>query len=668
MTETDPYGPTWYAASAVAAPGRPSLTYDLDVEVCVIGGGLAGLTTAREVARRGWSVVVLEASRVAAQASGSNGGVVAPGFSETIEAIIQRVGLRHAKELWALSAGGVEYIRGLIRETAMPGVEPVDGRLVVRTINDEDDLLRQVAMMRVDLGADVEAWPTVQVREALSSPLYFQAMHMPTAFHIHPLNYALGLAASAEQAGARIFEETPATAIDTAGVRKRVDTPNGRVRAAHIVLAGGVDLGAVFPVLAETVVPVASYLATTAPLGAKLSEAIRYAGAVADARRAGNSYRVVAGERLMWGGRITTRTSTPRRLARLMQHDITTVFPQLEAVEIAHAWSGVTGYAVHNMPQIGELSRGVWITGAFGLHGLNTSTMAGDLIARAIVEDDDRWRLFSDYELVWAGGRLGRAVAQAVFWSMPARDAAAAGVARLREALRQRAAERARQKATGQVRRAAEDAERKTAREAARLAAEDAAQRLAATRRQEAEEAARLADADARQADADARQAAAEAQQAAAEAWKIAEARRQAAEDAERRSAGRAAFAAAEASLQRLAGRQSDSSPGADRRVAEAQAQFEAEEVTERLASALREADAASPDRGEGGSAPAALEAADSAIAQLIAAIGPAGGGPGTADGAAGQTVDAGLGNAAMPHPVPVRPDPQRRAPDADER
>ena len=101
--ETSPYGPTWYAATMVAVPERRALTHDLDVDVCVIGAGLAGLTVAREVARRGWSVAVLEAGQVAARASGRNGGFVSPGFSEEIDAIVERVGLPRAKELWALS-------------------------------------------------------------------------------------------------------------------------------------------------------------------------------------------------------------------------------------------------------------------------------------------------------------------------------------------------------------------------------------------------------------------------------------------------------------------------------------------------------------------------------------------------------------------------------------
>jgi hypothetical protein len=190
------------------------------------------------------------------------------------------------------------------------------------------------------------------------------------------------------------------------------------------------------------VVPVASYVATTAPLGERLAEAITYPGVIADTRRAGDYYRVIGGDRLMWGGRITSRLSPPRRLPKLLGRDIARVYPQLADVQIEYAWSGTMGYAVHKMPQIGELSPGVWLAGAFGGHGLNTTAMAGDLIARAIIERDDRWRLFSAYELVWAGGKIGPAAAQVLYWSMQLRDAIEERLSHRRENARRRAAAR----------------------------------------------------------------------------------------------------------------------------------------------------------------------------------------------------------------------------------
>ena len=187
-------------------------------------------------------------------------------------------------------------------------------------------------------------------------------------------------------------------------------------------LPASTGIGEVDAPIAETVQPVSTYVAVTAPLGERLFEAVRYTGAIADTRRAGDYYRIVSDDRLMWGGRISMRGSTPWRLKAALRSDILKVYPQLEGVEIEYAWSGVMAYAVHKMPQIGELAQGYWLASAFGGHGLNTTAMAGEMIARAILEGDDRWRLFSPYELVWAGGRSGRAAAQALLWSMQMRD------------------------------------------------------------------------------------------------------------------------------------------------------------------------------------------------------------------------------------------------------
>jgi glycine/D-amino acid oxidase-like deaminating enzyme len=409
------------------------LAADLDVDVCVVGAGLAGLTTAREIARSGWSVAVLEAGRVAWNASGQNCGFVLPGFGAGIDGIVKRVGLRRAKELWALSGAGLEYVRSTIRETGMPGVEPIDGWLNVSKLDDTERIIGTLQVLANDFGAEVEGWAREQVRDVLKSNRYFNAIHFPRAFHLHPLNYALGLAAAAEEAGAHIFELTPAVAIDPAGVRKRIDTPHGRLRAAHVVLAGNVHIGQLMPRIAATLLPVWTYLATTAPLGPRLSEAISYYGAVSDGERADNHYRIVDGDRLLICGRATLWEADPKRFAGALAADIAKLYPQLGKVEIEHQWSGVLGRTIHGMPQIGELSPGIWLASGFGGHGLNTTALAGNLIARAIVDGDDRWRLFLPFELIWSGGLVGRVVAQVGYWWCRSRDEINAQLARSRE-------------------------------------------------------------------------------------------------------------------------------------------------------------------------------------------------------------------------------------------
>ena len=440
MSEDGNMAAGWYEATRVASPERPRLNFDLDVDVCVIGGGLAGLTVAREVARRGWSVAVLEGGRVACAASGRNTGFVLPGYSEHIESMVERIGLDHTKELWALSEQGVDYVRRAIAETGMPGVDPVPGWLRVSKTDNGDAIDAKVERLRW-IGASVEAWPTERVREVLPNERYFGALHFPGALHIHPLNYALGLAADAEKHGARIFEETRAVAIDPAGVRKRIDTAGGRVRAPHVVLACNVELGALMPRLGATLLPITTYVLVTEPI-ARLSEIVRYRGAVSDTNRADNHYRIVGGDRLQWSGRMRAWAADARWIGRGLIADIRRNFPALGKVEIAHLWRGTLGRPIHRMPQIGEIESGLWVASGFGGHGLNTTAMGGELVARAIVDNDATWRLFASYELVWAGGVLGRAVAQGIYWGSRPIERIEQGLSRYRERARARKAAR----------------------------------------------------------------------------------------------------------------------------------------------------------------------------------------------------------------------------------
>jgi gamma-glutamylputrescine oxidase len=432
VDEAEPYGRTWYAATMVPAAERGRLTFDLDIDVCVVGGGLAGLTTARELARRGWSVALVEAERIAWNASGRNDGFVLPGFAESMDKVVGRVGLSHAKAVWALSEMGLRYVSTAIAEARMPGVAPVAGWLKVSKVDNGDEVLADVQLYG-ELGTEVEGWPVERVREMLKTNHYFHALHLPRAFHIHPLNYALGLADAAQAAGVRIFEHTKALAIDPAGVRKRVTTPAGRLRASQVVLACNAHLGPLLPRIAGTLIPIWTYVIATEHLGARLAEAVSYRGAVTDTDLADNHYRIVDGDRLLWSGRSTTWEGDPANFAKKLQADIANVYPQLGEVKVEHAWSGLLGNPLHRMPQIGELAPGLWLASGFGGHGLNTTAMAGNIVAQAIAEGDDAWRLFAPFELVWAGGRFGRAAMQVYYWWFSARERWAARQARERE-------------------------------------------------------------------------------------------------------------------------------------------------------------------------------------------------------------------------------------------
>jgi glycine/D-amino acid oxidase-like deaminating enzyme len=420
---------------------RARLSLDLDADICVIGAGLAGLTIALEAARLGASVAVLEGRHVGWNASGNQLGTVMPGFALPLGDLIERIGFENARELWALSKQGVEFVLANATEETMPGIGVSDGVLEVSNVDAGDRLISRLQMLNEDFDTEAEGWQADRVRAVLKTDRYFHGVYYPRAFQVDGRKYVHGLAALARRAGARIFEDSPVVSIDHSGIRKRIVTPSARLRVTHVVLAGSVHLGAPQKRLSDTLLPVWRYAAITAPLGKRLSEMLDFKGSVMDSDGI-DHFRVVDGDRLMWESPQTTWAADPQRFAGAIKRRIRTIFPHLGEVEIAEMFGGATGQTVHGMPQIGQLRKGLWVASGFGRQGMNTSAMAGQLIARSILWGDERWRLFSPFELVWAGGIAGRAAGQVIGLWGRASSAAAGSLARYRERARVKERER----------------------------------------------------------------------------------------------------------------------------------------------------------------------------------------------------------------------------------
>src|ERR1700759_2500488 len=316
-----------------AARDRTRLSFDRDVDICVVGAGLAGLTVALEAARLGASVAVLEGRHVGWNASGNQLGTVMPGYGLPISELIERIGFEDTRELWALSKEGAEFVRATATEEQMPGIALTEGALEVSNVDVGDRLISQLQMMSEDFETEVEGWQIDRVRSELKTDRYFHGVYYPKAFQIDGRKYVHGLAALARRAGARIFEDTPVVSVDSSGIRKRIVTPSARLRASHIVLAGNVHLGAPMRRLSDTLLPVWRYAGVTEPLGARLHEIIAFRGSVTDTDGI-DHFRIVDGDRLMWASPETTWSGNPRRYAGAIARRMRTVFPKLGPVEI----------------------------------------------------------------------------------------------------------------------------------------------------------------------------------------------------------------------------------------------------------------------------------------------------------------------------------------------
>ena len=413
---------SYYAATRREPTDYPALHGQQRTRVVVVGGGYAGLATALGLAERGvHEVLLLEAQAIGYGASGRNGGFVFGGYSLGEAALRAAVGADTARWMYQQTLDAVRLIRERIAREQID-CDPVDaGVLWANWFRDPEVLASRQRLLRDQFGVDWTSVSPSALREQLCTERYHGALYEAGAFHVHPLNLALGLARACSARGVRVHAGSPVLAIERAGSHWRVQTPEASVSADEVVVAGGGYLN-LLPPLRRALLPIATYVAVTEPLGERLAQAVRTRAAVYDSRFAFDYYRALPDTRLLWGGRISILDRSPAAVARLLQLDIARVYPQLGRVRIDYAWSGLMSYARHEMPQIGRLPSGLWYAQAFGGHGVATTTAIGELLARAIAEGDQDWQRFTPFGLSPTWRPLGYLAAQANYSWLQARD------------------------------------------------------------------------------------------------------------------------------------------------------------------------------------------------------------------------------------------------------
>lgn len=387
------HGPSWYAASAGDIPERPVLEGEHKADICVVGGGYAGLSAALHLSERGYDVVLVDANRMGWGASGRNGGQLGTGPRAPMDGYEQALGPADARRAWDIAIAANALVKDLITHHGIdcdiaPGhLEAAWRESDARELADWPD---EAAERYGHTGLRFVS--REEVADMLGTRRYHGGVVDPHAAHLHPLKLALGLARAAESAGARLFERSPAVRA----AEGRVETAAGSVKAEHVLLAcnGYID-GLESRVLAR-VMPINNFIIATEPLDPDTARRInRDSLCVSDTRFVLNYYRLTPDHRLLWGGGESYGRRFPRDIAKVVRRTIAQIYPDLAEVAVTHAWGGTLAITGNRMPAFQRLSPRLWSISGWSGSGVHMATMGGQIAAEAIAGTTERWDLMA---------------------------------------------------------------------------------------------------------------------------------------------------------------------------------------------------------------------------------------------------------------------------------
>ena len=403
---------SYYVASAPRGAGHAALESALECDVAVVGGGLAGLSAAIELAQRGYSVVVLEAQQVGWGASGRNGGQVIAGLACDQSVIERQLGDTASRVVWDMTMEALRLI-GERRERFAIDCDWRSGYLSLAVNARKAKALQtwQAHMQRA-YRYETQWIAPAEMPQWIASERFHSGVHDPLGGHLHPLKYSLGLARAAASLGVRIFEGSAVLAMQP-GATVKLRTARGAVRASHVLLAGNVYLHGVAPMLENRIMPVGTYIVASEPLAPELARSLIPSGAaVCDTNFVLDYFRPTADCRMLYGGRVSYSTATPMNLAASMQRRMAGTFPQLTDTKIEFSWGGFVDISMNRAPDFGRLPgehANVYYLQGFSGHGLALTGLAGRLVAEAIAGDAERFDTFARIKhRPFPGGRLLR--------------------------------------------------------------------------------------------------------------------------------------------------------------------------------------------------------------------------------------------------------------------
>jgi gamma-glutamylputrescine oxidase len=406
---------SYYAASANEQPNYPKLQSDIEADVCVVGGGFAGLSAAIELADRGYKVVVLEAHHIGFGASGRNGGQIIAGLACEQDVIEKSIGFTAAKQVWQMTLEALDLVRERVKRFDIK-CDLVDGFLGV-SIGDKKGKKLHIwydgMVKKYQYDSDAKWIEPAHLKDWIDSPRYFNGYYDKRSGHIHPLNYCLGLAKGAASLGVQIFQHSAVNDVQK-GATAVIKTETGSVKAKYVVLAGNIFLSEISPQIAPSltkrIMPVGTYIIGSEPIDAKLAaKLIPTNAAICDTNFVLDYFRFSADKRMIFGGRVSYSTMTPRNLTAVMQARMVAAFPQLANTKVDYTWGGFVDISMNRAPDFGRVADNVYYLQGFSGHGVALTGLAGKLVAEAISGQAERLEVISKIKHHdFPGGKLLR--------------------------------------------------------------------------------------------------------------------------------------------------------------------------------------------------------------------------------------------------------------------
>jgi len=403
------YVDSYYASTLNSELELPQLNGEHECDVCVVGAGFTGLSTAIHLAKRGYKVILREGSKVGWGASGRNGGQAIIGYNNGIGMMEQRFGLDDTRKYLDFVLEGCQIIRDFISEFSIE-CDLKDGHAGLATSE------RQLQAMK----HEQEVWArcghddiTINhglgaVHEMVGSDNYQGTYYDPNGAHLHPLNLARGEARALQKLGGQIFENSRVINIDKT-MTPKVYTEKGVVKARQVVLSGNAYMGNLVPEMEAKLVPVSSFIVTTERLTEQVaSDVIRQDYGFCDWNYILDYYRMTEDRRLLFGGESFYGGKEPRNVAKRLRNNMIKVFPQLKNARIDYSWGGNFAITYSRMPDVGRLKdSNVFYAQGYSGTGVTTTHIMGRLLAEAVAGTAERFDVFEQVpQLPMPGGRL----------------------------------------------------------------------------------------------------------------------------------------------------------------------------------------------------------------------------------------------------------------------